>query len=389
MIKENYAHLHSSQSHVNINTPIAKELLMSASIIQTIILTLIGLSVTACRISEEMPRPDIDSPAEPTNHADLQDTHDDNAGSEASVAESAGAASSEIQQCEVGEDCSTGQYCDTRELVCRPECSADNDCDDDEVCDSVSQQCIDPELLSPIEDPRTGITWVYIPAGTLMMGSEDFDDEQPVHRVTVQGFQMSETEVTVGQYRRCVEAGPCRELCTHSWCTWSDLPGEKEDHPVNFMTWGQARTFTKWAGGELPTEAQWEYAARGGEDTEYAGSNTIDEVSWWIGNAGLIPEPVKTRKANGYGLYDMSGNIAEWTLDLWHDDYVGAPDQAEIPWGSIPECDQTCDALRAEVVTRGGSVGGSESMHRVKSRWRKRASRRSNSHGIRVCRPLP
>jgi len=206
----------------------------------------------------------------------------------------------------------------------------------------------------------TGISWINIPAGSFMMGSNSGGYyEVPIHRVMVQSFQMSETEVTVGQYRQCVEAGRCSEPSTESppslECTWSASPSDKEDHPINCLDWGQARTFAVWEGGDLPTEAQWEYAARGGEDFEYAGSDNADEVAWYDENSQHYTQPVKTKRANGYGLYDMSGNVWEWTLDEPHHNYQGAPSEAETPWGNVPPCSQVCDDISSGRVVRGGS----------------------------------
>lgn len=432
-------------------TPWVKDVLMRNYIIQTLILTLISLSVTSCRISEPTPEPERDIPLE----QETQDARDDHAGPDTSVAESAGIASSDMidsgvedamncdgsscdLQCEVDEecqhlehsgitfycdlgerrckegcyegqcfgdlvcnletrvcnnsscisnaDCSENQRCDLIDLICRTvtPCGDRRSCDVWEECDPVSGRCIDPVIL----DRTTGINWVYVPAGTFQMGSEDDESEQPVHQVTVQSFRISETEVTVGQYRRCVEAGRCREPRTFGWCTWTEVPREMERLPVNCITWDEARTFAKWAGGDLPTEAQWEYAARGGALNEYAGSDDIDEVSWWSGNTDLSIQPVRTKRANGYGLYDMSGNLLEWALDRWHINYVGAPSQAEIQWGPIPECDPICAVLEGEVVIRGGSFTAPEYSHRVTKRGRINASTAGDNYGIRVRIPL-
>ena len=241
------------------------------------------------------------------------------------------------------------------------------------------------------EDPTTGISWVNIPAGSFMMGSEHELDEQPIHQVTVQAFQMSETEVTVGQYRQCFEAGRCSEPSTEDevGCTWSASPSDKEDHPINCLDWGQARTFAVWEGGDLPTEAQWEYAARGGEDFEYAGSDNVDEVAWYDENSQYSTQPVKTKRANGYGLYDMSGNVWEWTLDEWHDNYQGAPSEAETPWGNVPPCSPVCDDMSSGRVFRGGGWRDYAGRLRVAYRSYRYPGRRSFYLGFRVRRTLP
>jgi hypothetical protein len=125
---------------------------------------------------------------------------------------------------------------------------------------------------------KLGIVAVKIPGGSFMMGSTSGDsDEKPVRRVRVGTFYMSKTEVTVGQYRTCVKAGVCSKPDTSSkYCkgygNW-DKSG-RENHPINCVDWKQARTFAQWVGGDLPTEAQWEYAARSaGKDWKYPWGN--------------------------------------------------------------------------------------------------------------------
>ena len=160
------------------------------------------------------------------------------------------------------------------------------------------------------------------------MGSKKGEsDEKPVRRVKIKSFLMSKTEVTVGQYRKCVEVGTCSSAntCDYGDPNWTSSPSRKEDHPINCVNWSQARTFANWAGGDLPSEAEWEYAARGGEGFKYAGSNDPDKVAWYKSNSGGGTKPVGGKKKNGFGLYDMSGNVYEWVLDEYKDSYSGAP----------------------------------------------------------------
>lgn len=171
------------------------------------------------------------------------------------------------------------------------------------------------------------IQWVRIPGGTFQMGStersweEQDPDEQPVRDVSVVEFEMSRTEVTVSQYEACVEAGVCTEPDTDEGCNWRE--SQAASHPVNCLDWSQSRQFATWIGGRLPSEAEWEYAARGGESHEYAGSPNPDTVACW-NNAGNGTCDVGSTRANGYGLVDMSGNVEEWVEDCYGE-YREAP----------------------------------------------------------------
>jgi formylglycine-generating enzyme required for sulfatase activity len=240
---------------------------------------------------------------------------------------------------------------------------------------------------------KAGIAWVRIPAGSFEMGSNDGDsDERPVHRVRVGSFLMSKTEVTVGQYRKCVEAGRCSEpnQCHWSSSTWTDHPSNKEDHPINCVDWGQARTFAKWVGADvdLPSEAEWEYAARGGQSYTYAGSNDVYEVGWYSSNSGDSTHSVGKKKANGFGLYDMSGNVYEWTLDEWHDSYLGAPSDGRA-WGDVPTCRQRCGTGSAGRVLRGGGWFNGAGNLRVADRLYNSPVYRGLYLGFRLRRTIP
>ena len=242
----------------------------------------------------------------------------------------------------------------------------------------------------PTRPNPAGIQWVDIPAGRFQMGSEDGDsNEKPVHWVEVKAFRMAATEVTVGQYRKCVEAEVCTEPATGWTCTWSSRPSGKEEHPINCVDWGQARTFSRWVGGDLPTEAQWEYAARGARGFKYAGSDDEGAVGWYAGNSGGSTHPVGKKLKNGYGLYDMSGNVWEWTLDEWHSSYRGAPSRAEAPWGSLPTCSQRCDNGSSRRVNRGGSWTYVAWLLRVAIRNVSDPAYRSRTLGFRPTGPIP
>ena len=224
------------------------------------------------------------------------------------------------------------------------------------------------------------IDWKPIPGGTFSMGSNDGeDDEKPVHDVTVPAFEMSRTEVTVAQYLRCVDEGSCTEPDTGDLCNWGE--SGKDDHPVNCVDYGQAQTFAWYAGGRLPSEAEWEYAARGGEPHRYSGSSDHDEVACWDrqgSNAGTCE--VGSKKANGYELVDMSGNVWEWVQDCYEGSYEGAPDDGSAR--------TSCSgSLRVE---RGGSwwSPGPSSL-RIAFRYKKESSRLYSVLGFRLAGDVP
>ena len=170
------------------------------------------------------------------------------------------------------------------------------------------------------------IKMVKVQGGRFMMGAtreqgkDASDNERPVHEVAVSDFCIAESAVTVAQYREfCEETG--RKMPPEPNWGWI------ENHPVVNVSWNDAYAFAQWKGMRLPTEAEWEFAARGGVHTKnckYSGGNMVDEIAWYEGNtdrSGTMP--VMTKRPNELGLYDMSGNVYEWCND-WSDDYLPA-----------------------------------------------------------------
>jgi len=158
-----------------------------------------------------------------------------------------------------------------------------------------------------------GQRYLWIPPGTFQMGcspgdEEGYDDEKPAHEVTIsRGFWMGETPVTVGAYRRYATARK-----------QSMGPAEDEGLPVVSVAWEEAACYCKWAGARLPTEAEWEYAARAG--TTGARYAALDEIAWCRCNSPG-PLPVGQKKPNAFGLFDMLGTVWEWTADWYSESY--------------------------------------------------------------------
>src|SRR6266849_4839425 len=188
-------------------------------------------------------------------------------------------------------------------------------------------------------NPMDGQTYVWIPPGEFTMGcseadSECTDDEKPTHPVSIdKGFWLGQTEVTLAAYRKYAD----RHGAT--------VPEGAGDMPATQVSWAEAKTYCAAVGGRLPTEAEWEYAARGGKPGAYYG--VVPEIAWYAGNSGDAPHAVGKKKPNAYGVYDVLGNVREWVLDRYFNKYdVAAPatgDAVEQPL-----------APNASTVARGG-----------------------------------
>ena len=215
----------------------------------------------------------------------------------------------------------------------------DNDAvDDDDVTDD--DDTGDDDDDDAVDDNDDDLTWVSIPAGSFEMGcspgdSDCYDGEEPRHTVNVGAFKMTETEITQSQYEDVIGENPSRfEGCS--------------DCPVEIVSWYDAKEFCEAVGGRLPSEAEWEYAARAGTTTKYYcgdDASCLDSIAWYYENSDDKTHPVGQKDANEFGLYDMLCNVWEWNEDCWHEDYNGAPNDGGV-WAG-----EDCDSR----VLRGGS----------------------------------
>jgi len=228
-------------------------------------------------------------------------------------------------------------------------------------------------------DPRTGIAYVTIPAGEFQMGSEKGDgDEKPVHPVRItQPFRLGKYSVTNAQYARFLEA-VANDIQKPEY--WDDRRFNQPEQPVVGVSWKEAMAFCQWAGGELPTDAQWEYACRAGTTTEYSFGDDaaqLGEYAWCSSNIGNQTQPVGAKKPNPWGLHDMHGNVRDWCFD----------GQREYEAGSItdPLGPTTASAYR---VVRGGSWGRNARGVRAACRGTYSPGRRNRYIGFRCQIPL-
>jgi formylglycine-generating enzyme required for sulfatase activity len=183
------------------------------------------------------------------------------------------------------------------------------------------------QAASAVREPEMNM----LREGTFMMGSNDDATEKPIHRVTLKPFAISRYPISVREWNECAAAKAC-----------GFVANDKDDAPVTNVSWSDAKQFVTWLAGathkpyRLPSEAEWEYAARGGTQTKY----------WWgdkfqpgmancknCTDVAAVEQPVRVGsfKPNPFGLYDMGGGVDQWVEDCWHRNYHGAPSDGS-PW---------------------------------------------------------
>jgi formylglycine-generating enzyme required for sulfatase activity len=237
---------------------------------------------------------------------------------------------------------------------------------------ATAQQTLIGSKAGEIRDnPRDSEQYAWIPSGTFNMGCSQADTEcrgdQSSHAVTIaHGFWIGQTEVTVGAYKQFVAATRAKMPPDSQW-----NPGWQDEHrPIVNVTWDEAAAFCSAAGGRLPSEEEWEYAARAGNESARYGA--LNDIAWYADNSGKKgPLAVKQKQANAWGLYDMLGNVWEWTTGLYpltgKNDGPNLPSNPTSPFWAI----------------RGGSWGDATPLVRVSVRGRAETPHRSNSIGAR------
>jgi formylglycine-generating enzyme required for sulfatase activity len=187
---------------------------------------------------------------------------------------------------------------------------------------------------SPMFSEKSGMTFVYIPAGRFIMGNDKGEsDQSPAREVDLDAFWIGQTEVTNKQYKICVDANVCEQPASSRSNTQVSYYGNPEfdNYPVLFVNWEKARKFCQWSEGNLPSEAQWEKAARGPEGFIYPWGDVFNRTALNFCDTNCVAEkfnsdvvPVKSYPLgqSGYGAFDMAGNVWEW-VDDWYDAYDG------------------------------------------------------------------
>ena len=249
--------------------------------------------------------------------------------------------------------------------------------------------------------------FVFVEGGTFTMGCTEeqsndcYNDEKPAHEETVKDFYIGKYEVTVEQFAKFIdetgyktdaEKSDSSLICADGMKSYKKgvnwrfnsqgtlYDKQEYDHPVAHVSWNDAKEYCKWfsekSGNEvrLPTETEWEYAARGGNlsrGTKYSGSNVITEVAWYDANSDYATQPVGKKKANELGIFDMSGNVYEW-CSTWYSNF-----------GS--EASDVNDEIENKyIVVRGGSSFLNEKFSRVSYRYSRTPSTCGGPYGFRL-----
>ena len=234
-----------------------------------------------------------------------------------------------------------------------------------------------------------GAEMVLIPAGEFLMGSDDRDardDEKPVHPVYLGAFYMDKYEVTIGRYKQFVRVTGHRSLPD-----WVSKISPTDQHPVIGVSWHDAMAYAQWANKRLPTEAEWEKAARGGlVGKRYPWGDSIDtsKANYSVSNFGRT-KAVGSYAANGYGLYDMAGNVFEWCLDAYSSNAYGSlPRRNPVSGGNIASIINNFANVNNYRVLRSGSWYNTVPNVRCARRYHNMPTNTNDYNGFRCARTV-
>lgn len=244
---------------------------------------------------------------------------------------------------------------------------------------------------------------IQVKGGTFKMGSKTSDtsaelDEQKEHSVTLNTFEISKFEVTVWEWKQFIKANKMKMPIKPSW-------GWQDNYPINGITWNEAIAYCNWLstkeklqpcyskkgpnficnfkanGYRLPTEAEWEFAAKGGTNSKgfrYSGSDKLEDVAWYKANSNGQPHTVGTKLPNELGIYDMSGNVWEWCWDWYNKDFYKL-EKGDNPKG--PE-------MGERRTVRGGSWDSKSNYVRPANRISTIPSKTHEFYGFRIARTI-
>ncbi len=247
-----------------------------------------------------------------------------------------------------------------------------------------------PDLRIPIresaqaavaQDSTLGIRWIVVAGGNFRMGNDNglSPDESPEHDVHVDSYFISATEITFAQYDRFCEATNRLKAKDNRW--------GRDSMPVVNVNWNDAYEYCRWASKltgssvRLPTEAEWEFAARGGAKSlhySFSGGNHAETVGWYAENSGKKAHVVAGKTPNELGIYDMTGNVWEWCADWYGDEYY-----------SVSPKNNPKGPLTGQFhVLRGGSWGSTEEYCHVTTRSYLKSDYISVGNGFRVVKDV-
>ena len=236
-----------------------------------------------------------------------------------------------------------------------------------------------PNAVPPAD--TLGIHWIFVDGGTFRMGNDNglSPDESPEHEVTLSSYYISATEVTFGQFDRFCDSTNRVRPRDNGWGRGS--------RPVVNVDWNDAYDYCLWASKvtgtsiRLPTEAEWEYAARGGTKSRgftFSGSNDADAVAWYSEDSGGKTHPVAGKQPNELGIYDMTGNVWEWCADWYSEEY----------YSTSPKKDPPGPQFGQYHVLRGGAWLSKAAYCHLTTRSSLRSDYVSASNGFRVVREV-